>query len=380
MLVGIATGDDAGVYRLSDDLAIVNTVDFFTPVVDDPFTYGQIAAANALSDVYAMGGVPKTALNLVCWPHSGLPAEMLREILRGGAEKAREAGVVIVGGHSVADEEVKYGMAVTGVIDPRRIVRNVGARAGDALVLTKPLGTGILMTAFKRDQLPADQYAAAVKSMAELNAASSRAMLKYDVHAATDITGFGLDRPCDADGRGSGVTLRFEESDLPLLPGALEWCRAGMIPGGGKRNREYYGPRVKISDEIADEMAELAFDPQTSGGLLIALPRRDAIEAARRFAGRRQPRSRNRRPRRRGRRVPDRVDLSARAATARAAGRFARAHPGAPGVLGVRKHHHLQRVRALAGVALRPAVDMRIAMAPQGLEMVVAVHVEALRA
>ena len=152
-------------YRLTDDLAIVNTVDFFTPVVDDPFTYGQISAANSLSDVYAMGGTPKTALNIVCWPQTGLPGEMLGEILRGGAEKAREAGVVIVGGHSVADEEVKYGMAVTGVIDPRRIVRNVGARVGDALLLTKPLGTGVLMTAFKRDRLAAEHYEAAVRSM-----------------------------------------------------------------------------------------------------------------------------------------------------------------------------------------------------------------------
>src|SRR5271163_1657144 len=158
LLVGISTGDDAGVFRLSDEIAVVNTVDFFTPVVDDPFTYGQISAANSLSDIYAMGGTPKTALNIVCWPQTGLPGEMLGEILRGGAEKAREAGVVIVGGHSVADEEVKYGMAVTGVIDPRRIVRNVGARAGDALLLTKPLGTGVLMTAFKRDRLAAEHY------------------------------------------------------------------------------------------------------------------------------------------------------------------------------------------------------------------------------
>jgi selenide,water dikinase len=276
LLVGIATGDDAGVYRLRDDLAIVNTVDFFTPVVDDPFTYGQIAAANALSDVYAMGGEPKTALNLVCWPQSGLPSEMLRQVLRGGAEKAREAGVVIVGGHSVADEEVKYGMAVTGVIDPRRIVRNVGARQGDSLLLTKPLGTGILMTAFKRDKLAPDHYAAAVKAMTELNAGSARAMLKYDVHAATDITGFALAGHALQMAEGSGVTLRFEESDLPILPGVLEWCRAGMIPGGGKRNREYFGPQVKISDEVGDEMAEIVFDPQTSGGLLIALGEDDA--------------------------------------------------------------------------------------------------------
>src|SRR5581483_4120918 len=165
LLVGISTGDDAGVYRLTPDLALVNTVDFFTPVVDDPFTYGQIAAANAMSDIYAMGGTPRTALNIVCWPQSGLPQHMLTEILSGGADKAQEAGAVIVGGHSVADEEVKYGMAVTGLINPKRIVRNVGAKAGDVLVLTKALGTGVLMTAFKRDRLAADFYEAAVKSM-----------------------------------------------------------------------------------------------------------------------------------------------------------------------------------------------------------------------
>jgi selenide, water dikinase len=277
LLVGISTGDDAGVFRLSDDLAIVNTVDFFTPVVDDPYTYGQIAAANALSDIYAMGGVPKTAMNIVCWPQSGLPAEMLLEILRGGNEKAREAGVFVVGGHSVADEEVKYGMAVTGVIDPRRIIRNVGARPGDSLLLSKPLGTGILMTAFKRDRLPEDQYADAVRWMSQLNAATARAMLKYDVHAATDITGFGLVGHACKMAEGSGVTLRIEESDLPLLQGALELCREGMIPGGGHRNREYFSRYARVSDEIADEMVELVFDPQTSGGLLIALAEKDAI-------------------------------------------------------------------------------------------------------
>ena len=256
---------------------MVNTVDFFTPVVDDPFTYGQISAANSLSDIYAMGGVPKTALNIVCWPQSGLPGEMLGEILRGGAEKAREAGAVVVGGHSVADDEVKYGMAVTGVIDPRRIVRNVGARAGDALVLTKPLGTGMLMTAFKRDSLAPEHYEAAVRSMSALNAEASRVMLRYDVHAATDITGFGLAGHAVRMADGSGVTLRVEESDLPLLPGVLESCRAGMIPGGGRRNREFFGPRVRISDEVAAEMAEVFFDPQTSGGLLVALPEKDAL-------------------------------------------------------------------------------------------------------
>lgn len=277
LLVGIGTGDDAGVYRLTDEIAIVNTVDFFTPVVDDPFTYGQIAAANALSDVYAMGGVPRTALNIVCWPQTGLPGEMLGEILRGGAEKAREAGVVIVGGHSVADDEVKYGMAVTGVIDPRRIVRNVGARPGDALILTKPLGTGVLMTAFKRGRLADEHYAAAVASMAALNAGAAAAMLRYEVHAATDITGFGLVGHSMQMAEGSGVTLVIEESDLPLIPGALDAIAAGMIPGGGQRNREFYGPRLRVGDDVVDAMVEIAFDPQTSGGLLIALPQVQAM-------------------------------------------------------------------------------------------------------
>ena len=278
MLVGINTGDDAGVFRLRDDLAIVSTVDFFTPVVDDAYTYGQISAANALSDVYAMGGRPVSALNIVCWPQSGLPSAMLAEVLRGGSDKARDAGVVVVGGHSVADEEVKFGMAVTGVIDPRRIVRNIGAKPGDALLLSKALGTGVLMTAFKRDALGEEHYVSAVNSMKMLNAEAAAVMLKHEIHAATDITGFGLMGHAFKMADGSNVTLVFEESDLPLLPGALEQVRAGMIPGGGTRNREYYGPHVKISDEVSDEMALMAFDPQTSGGLLMSVPEAEAIE------------------------------------------------------------------------------------------------------
>jgi selenide,water dikinase len=269
------------VYRLRDDLAMVSTVDFFTPVVDDPFTFGQIAAANAFSDVYAMGGKPITALNIVCWPQNGLPRDLLAEILRGGNEKAREAGVLIVGGHSVADDEVKYGMAVTGTVDPGRVIRNVGARPGDALVLTKPLGTGALMTAFKRDRLAPEYYEPAVKSMAALNARAAEVMLKFEVHSATDITGFGLAGHALRMAEGSGVTMVFEESDLPLLPGALECLRDGMTPGGGKRNREYFSPRVKVSEEVADELIALAFDPQTSGGLLIAVPSDEALDLIR---------------------------------------------------------------------------------------------------
>ena len=255
----------------------MSTVDFFTPVVDDPFVYGQIAAANALSDVYAMGGTPRTALNIVCWPQSGMPSGMLAEILRGGSTKAHEAGVAIVGGHSVADEEVKYGMAVSGVVDPKRIVRNVGARVGDLLILTKPLGTGILTTALKRDAISRHQYAAAVRVMAMLNAKASRAMLRYDVHAATDVTGFGLLGHAMPMAEGSGVTIVFEETDLPLLEGTVESCRAGMVPGGAGRNRGFFEPRVRIGEDVGDEVATIAFDPETSGGLLIALPEKDAI-------------------------------------------------------------------------------------------------------
>jgi selenide,water dikinase len=225
-----------------------------------------------------MGGVPKTALNLVCWPQSGLPSDMLVEILRGGVEKAREAGVIIVGGHSVADEEVKYGMAVTGVIDPRRIIRNVGAQPGDALLLSKPLGTGVLMTAFKRDLLPQHEYETAVQSMARLNASPAESMLKYEVHAATDITGFGLAGHAARMAEGSGVTLRFEASSLPLLAGARRWAAKGMIPGGGRRNREFFGRKVRISEAVPPVLAELAFDPQTSGGLLIAVSETQAEE------------------------------------------------------------------------------------------------------
>ena len=277
MLVGISTGDDAGVFRLRDDLAIVSTVDFFTPVVDDPYTYGQISAANALSDVYAMGGRPVSALNIVCWPQTGLPHELLAEVLRGGSERAGAAGVVVVSGHSVADEEVKFGMAVTGVIDPHRIVRNVGARVGDALLLTKALGTGVLMTAFKRDALNPEHYTGAVNSMVQLNAGAATIMLNHEVHAATDVTGFGLLGHAFKMAEGSDLTLVFEESDLPLLQGALEQVRAGMIPGGGTRNREYYAPHVKISEEVSEEMVSLAFDPQTSGGLLISVAESQSV-------------------------------------------------------------------------------------------------------
>jgi selenide,water dikinase len=260
------------VFRLRDDLAIVNTVDFFTPIVDDPYTFGAISAANSLSDVYAMGGVPKTAMNIVCFPRKKLDNEILAEILRGGAEKADEVGVVVVGGHTVDDPELKYGMAVTGIIDPRRVIRNVGAMPGDALVLTKALGTGILATALKRDALGARAYAAAVESMTTLNKGASEAMLRYDVHAATDVTGFGLLGHGHGMAHGSDATLEIEAAALPLLPDLEALVVAGHLTGGCQRNRAYLEGKVLVAPRVPDALREAAYDPQTSGGLLIALP------------------------------------------------------------------------------------------------------------
>jgi len=271
----VETSDDAGVFRLRDDLAIVNTVDFFTPVVDDPYTYGQVSAANSLSDVYAMGGEPKTALNIVCFPQSGIDKEILTDILRGGADKAAEAGVVVVGGHSVADDEIKYGMAVTGVIDPRRVHRNVGAQVGDVLVLTKPLGTGILTTALKKGHLSEEEYGAVVASMMTLNRQAAQVMLRHTVHACTDITGFGLMGHACEMAMGSDVTLRLRSTALPLLPGALRLALEGYITGGCKRNRTYLADKVQVGPEVPQDLNEVAFDPQTSGGLLIAVPERE---------------------------------------------------------------------------------------------------------
>jgi selenide, water dikinase len=268
----VETSDDAGVFRLRDDLAIINTVDFFTPVVDDPYTYGVISATNSLSDVYAMGGEPKTAMNIVCFPQSGLDKEILADILRGGAAKATEAGVVIVGGHSVADDEIKYGMAVTGIVDPRRITRNVGVQEGDVIVLTKPLGTGILTTALKKGHLTEEEYGAAVVSMSMLNAKAASVMLRYSVHACTDVTGFSLMGHSCEMAMGSGMTIRLRASALPLLPGARRLALEGYITGGCKRNRTYLADKVQVASSVPQDLDEVAFDPQTSGGLLIAVP------------------------------------------------------------------------------------------------------------
>jgi len=278
MLVGTETGDDAGVYRLRPDLAIVNTVDFFTPIVDDPYIFGQISAANSLSDVYAMGGDPKTCMNIVCFPKGKMDIEILGEILKGVADKVKESGAVIIGGHSIIDEEIKYGMAVTGVIHPDKIYRNVGVQEGDALILTKPLGTGIITTALKKGKASDESVSEAVKSMTTLNAAASFVARKHPVHACSDVTGFGILGHALGMASGSSVTLVIESAKMPLLRGAPRLAEKGYITGGCKRNREYLNNKMTIDKSIREGLVEIALDPQTSGGLLLAVAKRHAAK------------------------------------------------------------------------------------------------------
>jgi selenide, water dikinase len=276
LLVGTSTADDAGVFRIAPDLALVQTVDFFTPIVDDPFQFGAIAAANALSDVYAMGGEPRTALNIACFPQQGVPLEILADVLRGGLAKAEEAGVVVVGGHTVVDEEIKFGMAVTGLIHPDRILRNGGARPGDALVLTKPLGTGIVTTALKHGAGAPAEHAAAIEAMSSLNATPARVLRDFPVHACTDVTGFGLLGHAYEMAHASDVRLVLDAEALPLLPGARALAAAGHLTGGCRRNRDWLADKVEIAPGLPSDLVEVAWDPQTSGGLLVAVPRPDA--------------------------------------------------------------------------------------------------------
>ncbi len=283
VLVDAHTFDDAGVYRIAPDLALIQTVDFFTPVVDDPWDFGQIAAANALSDVYAMGGTPRTALALVCWPPSGLDPAILGRILAGGAEKCREAGCAIVGGHSIQDEELKYGLAVTGSAHPDRIWTNAGAKPGDALVLTKALGTGILTTALKNGAVTAGEIEPAVESMKRLSAGAADLAREADVRCATDVTGFGLLGHATHMADASGVTLAFEAASLPLFPVVLDLGLAGHVPGGGRSNRSYFEPQARIADSVSEGLRLAAFDPQTSGGLLLAVPAAGADDLVRRL-------------------------------------------------------------------------------------------------
>lgn len=278
MLVGTETGDDAGVYRLRPDLAIVNTVDFFTPIVDDPYIFGQISAANSLSDVYAMGGDPVTCMNIVCFPKDKMDIEILGEILKGGADKVKESGAVIIGGHSIIDEEIKFGMAVTGVIHPDKIFRNVGVQEGDVLILTKALGTGIITTALKKGKASDESVNEAVQSMTTLNAAASVVARKHPVHACSDVTGFGILGHALGMASGSGVTLVIESAKMPLLRRAASLAEKGYITGGCKRNREYLNDKMAIDKSIREGLIEVALDPQTSGGLLLAIGKRHAAQ------------------------------------------------------------------------------------------------------
>lgn len=275
VLVGFDTSDDAGVYRLSPECALVQTVDFFTPIVDDPYTFGAIAAANSLSDVYAMGGRPLTALSVVCYPGKG-DTEVLRAILEGGASKMQEAGCAVVGGHSVSDEEVKFGYAVTGLVHPDRIWSNAGAQVGDVLLFSKAIGTGVITTALKRGLASEEHLQAAIASMIALNKATAESLADCNVHGCTDITGFGLIGHARELALGSSVTVEIEAARVPLLPGALEYAEKGAIPGGLKNNRDFASCDVEMAGGIAPALDALLYDPQTSGGLLIALPERDA--------------------------------------------------------------------------------------------------------
>jgi len=262
---------DAGVYRISKDCALVQSVDFFTPIVDDPRTFGRIAAANALSDIYAMGGKPLTVMNLVGFP-SCLEQEVLVEILKGGAEKVHEAGAIVVGGHTVEDDEPKFGLAVTGLVDPKQLVTTVGAQPGDILVLTKPLGVGILATALKGEVIKEEQMSEAIRGMETLNRAASEVMLEVGVNACTDITGFGLLGHALELAEASKIGLEIESSALHVYPQVMDLAAIGLVPAGSYRNREHYLPKVLNRERVAPQIVDILADPQTSGGLLISVP------------------------------------------------------------------------------------------------------------
>jgi selenide,water dikinase len=279
VLVGFDKADDAGVYQIAPETALVQTVDFFTPIVDDPYTFGQIAAVNSLSDVYAMGGRPLTALALVCFPEKG-DLDVLERVLAGGLNKMMEAGCTIIGGHSIRDEEMKFGYSVTGLVHPGRVLANSGARPGDRLLLTKPLGTGVISTAIKKEKARPEWMEAAARSMTMLNKAAAEVITggakpsqdaPHEVHGMTDVTGFGLIGHARELALASGVSLRLHALRVPLLEGALECARAGYIPGGLKANREFAECASQFADGISDEIRTLLFDPQTAGGLLISV-------------------------------------------------------------------------------------------------------------
>lgn len=271
LLVGVDTADDAGVYRLTEDIAIINTVDFFPPIVDDPYLFGQIAAANAMSDVYAMGGIPRLAMNIVGFP-KGLDISILQEIIHGSLDKLQEAGALLIGGHSIEDREIKYGLAVTGLVHPDRVVTNAGARPGDVLVLTKPLGVGVITTALKAGRVRPDEIEDVFEMMKTLNVKASQVMQEVGVNACTDITGFGLLGHAMETAEASQVRMVFHSKDIPVFQKALELIkRKGNHPRTIQSNMEYLTDKVKIGEGVSKEMELLLYDPQTSGGLLISV-------------------------------------------------------------------------------------------------------------
>lgn len=283
LLVGLEAADDAGVYKLSERLAIIQSVDFFTPIVDDPHLFGQIAAANALSDIYAMGGKPLTAMNIVCFPTEKFNKSVLKEILTGGVAKLHEADCLLIGGHTVDDTELKYGLAVTGTVHPKKIMTRSRARAGDKVILTKPIGTGVVSTAVKAGLARSEDSEATSNSMAQLNRTASEALEGFGVRCVTDITGFGLIGHACEVAVASRVAIVLSAFSIPLLPGALEYAKMGLLPAGAHRNRQFYSCNVIEEKPVIPEMLDLFYDPQTSGGLLICIPAKKAEDLLRRL-------------------------------------------------------------------------------------------------
>ena len=283
MLIGAESADDAGVYRISEDLALIQTLDFFPPVVDDPYDFGRIAAANALSDVYAMGGMPKTAMNIVAFPAQSMAVEVLRDILAGGIDILREAETVLLGGHSIVDEELKYGLSVTGFVHPQRVLANRGLLPGDCLVLTKPLGVGIVNTAVKGGLATQETVRRVTEQMATLNRVAARVMEGFAVSACTDVTGFGLLGHLAEMIAGSATRVRIEASAVPVLPEARDFAAIGLVPGGAYKNREYRRSMVEMADDFDPLLRDILYDPQTSGGLLIGLAEQQAPALVRRL-------------------------------------------------------------------------------------------------
>jgi selenide,water dikinase len=277
--------DDAGVYKISDEIALIQTIDFITPIVNDPYNFGRIAAANSISDVYTMGGKPITAMNVVCFPSDSLDIAILKEILRGGLDIMNEAGVALMGGHSVKDAEMKYGLSVTGVVHPDKLITNSGAQIGDALVLTKPLGTGVLSTALKNRLISDDEFIPVLQSMATLNKAAAEQMIEFGAHACTDITGFGLAGHASHLIQEGGKGIEFDFESIPLFTGLMDFLKKEVAPGGLGRNREFYSSSVKFIRQVPEYQRDILYDPQTSGGLLIALPPAKAEKLVKRLRG-----------------------------------------------------------------------------------------------